>query len=244
MTLSYKKKILIVYYDNERLDYFKQNISQYPFDVITALDGSVAFELAQKEIPDIILASAQLAGIDGFDLCWMIRQTPELLSIPYLLITEKNNPEERINAYRSGVDAFLDSTTSIREIYTLIETMVKRVQRIQNNANVPDKSLQGKLIHFSVVEILQMLNISKKSGELTFVNQQKEGKIGFWDGKIVWAESDQLIGEDAVKEIVFWKKGYFLFEKDLINPIKNIKKSTMQLILDCCHLLDEKNDQQ
>ena len=243
MKSSYKKKILIIHNNPNKLEYLKQNISTYPFNVITALNSREGFELAKLEKPDLIMASAQLSDVDGFDLCWMIRQIPELVAVPYLLITDDNDPEERINAYRSGVDAYLDSTISIREIYTVIETLIKRIQKIRNTINIPTKSLQGKLPHFTIVEIIQMLNISKKSGTLTIGNQDKKGKIGFWDGKLVWAECDQLTGEEAVKEIVCWEHGYFIFEKDLIHPIMNIQTSSMQLILDCCQLLDEKIDQ-
>ena len=236
---SYKKKILILHNDNVKLQDLEHNISQYPFDVITASNGTDGFELAKQEKPDIILASAQLTGIDGFDLCWMIRQTVELTAIPYLLMSDNNNPEERINAYRSGIDAFLDNTTSMREIYTLIETTIKRIERIKNT----DNSLQGKIPDFTVVEILQLLNISKKSGTLTFLNHNKKGEISFKDGKLVWAESDLFAGEHAVKEIVTWNFGYFIFKKDVVHPDVNIQTSSMQLILDCCQLLDEKNDQ-
>ena len=61
---------------------------------------------------------------------------------------------------------------------------------------------------------------------------------------MIWAELDKLTGEDAVKEIVFWNNGHFIFENDLIHPTMNIQTPTMQLILDCCQLLDEKNDKQ
>ena len=122
--------------------------------------------------------------------------------------------------------------------------MIKRMQQIKETINIPNNALQGKIPHFSVVEILQMLHISKKSGTVKFANEHKKGKIGFVDGKLVWAELDQITGEDAVKEIACWKDGYFIFEKDLIDPIRNIHTSSMQLILDCCQILDEKNDRQ
>ena len=109
----------------------------------------------------------------------MIRQTEELNTIPFLLISDNNNPEERINAYRSGVDAFIDSNTSIREIYTLIETLIKRFPKISTPSQFSDYSLQGKLPHFTVVEILQMLNISKKSGTLTYFKHDKKERLDF-----------------------------------------------------------------
>lgn len=240
MYQNQQKKILAILENNPKYSELKESLEQYPFQIIETANGYKGFDLAKKEMPDLILASTRIADIDGFDLCWMIRQTPGLTPVPYILISENNKPEERINAYRSGVDAFLYSDVSVREIYTIVETTIRRIQQIKTFPEKIDKSLQGKIPQFSVVEILQMLHISKKSGTLTVYSENLEGKIGFWDGKISWAKLDENEGEPAVEKIVFWDKGSFIFEKDLIHPIKNIEKSTMQLILDCCQQLDEK----
>jgi len=243
MNSTYKKKILLVHNDSEKVQYLHQCLAKYSFTIVSAENGTIAFEMAKKEKPDIIIASTRLADIDGFDLCWMIRQSLELKTVPYILMTDAYKVEERINGYRSGVDAFLENDSSIREIYTLIETTIKRIENMKANQNIPANSLQGKLPHFTVIEILQLLNISHKSGTLTFYNENVKGAIGFWDGKIVWAELDGQHGEEAVKKIAFWNTGHFFFEKDLIHPTMNIQTPTMQLILDCCQLLDEKANQ-
>lgn len=242
MNAHHQKKILTILESNQKYSELKEQLRQYPFQIIETSTGYDGFDIAKNEAPDLILASTQLSDIDGFDLCWMVRQSPEISSTPYILVSETNNPEERINAYRSGVDAFLFSDVSIREIYTIVETTIRRIEQIQNMPENVDKSLQGKIPQFAVVEILQMLHISKKSGTLTIFSQNREGSVGFWDGKIVWAELGEQKGEKAVKEIVFWEKGYFTFEKDLIHPVMNIEKPTMQLILDCCQELDEKGN--
>jgi len=236
-----RKKILIVFKNEQWHNSLKQNLSDYPYDIISTDNGNDGFELAKQEKPAIILASTQLPGIDGINLCWMIRHSPELSKIPFIIFTEFINQEEKINAFRSGVDAILENGTSIREIYTRIEAIIKRTEQISNTKNNENSnSLRGKLPHFTVVEILQMLNLSKKSGTLTFTSEDKQGEIGFWEGKIVWAKQNSLNGEDAVKEIACWNDGSFHFEKDLIHPTLNINTPSMQLILDCCKLLDEK----
>jgi len=241
MSQMNKKKILIIHGDAENYDELKKLLTQYPFDVLNSTNGNSGIKLAKQEKPDLILATTQLPDIDAFDLCYLIRQSPDLCTIPFILIADNINPEERINAYRSGADAFLNRNVSLREMYTVIETSIKRTQQIKNTLNAPQYSIQGKISHFSVIEILQMLHISKKSGTLNFYSKELQGKIGIWEGKLTWAEMDSLTGEEAVKTMAFWNMGHFTFEKDLIHPVKNINASTMQLILDCCQLLDEKS---
>ena len=235
-----KKKILIIQNIDKKRGELELYLSNYPYNIYTTSNGNHGIELAKQNIPDIILASTQLVDIDCIDLCWMIRQTPELSRIPYILLAQHLSTEEKINSYRSGVDAILNNNITIREIHTRIEAILKRYhQFINSNNSIVDKSLQGKLSHFSVVEILQMLNISKKSGTLKVSLKNKNGEIGFWEGKLVWAKQHKLLGEKAVKEITSWSSGYFTFEKDLIHPIVNIHIPTMQVILNCCKILDE-----
>ncbi|MBN2009723.1 DUF4388 domain-containing protein [candidate division KSB1 bacterium] len=238
-TVYNRKQILIIHHDVYQANNLKQNLGNYPYDVTTLYEGNEGLEFAEQNHPDVILASAHLKDVDGIDLCWMIRQAPEIAHTPYFLIAEYINHEEKINAFRTGVDGIFDNTTSIRELYTRIEAILKRSDyKAPSNSGVK-ASLHGKIPHFTVVEVLQLLNISQKSGTVVLMNESQKGEIGFWEGKIVWARQGELIGEEAVHAIACWKNGYFSFEKDLIHPIVNVHAATMQLILDCCKVLDE-----
>ncbi len=233
-----KNKLLIIHSDESKRMHLEAGLSDYKFKIITSGDGKEGFALAKKEIPQLIIASAHLTGIDGFDLCWMIRQTPELNAVPYILLTDEINPEERINAYRSGADGYIEDNTSLREIYTIIETTIRRIQHIKRSTF----SLQGNIVDFPVVDVLQMLFHAKKSGMLAIETGEKMGKIAFKDGNIVFAEQDQIIGEEAVKEMTGWKQGTFTLNPTMDYSAPNIQTSTMHLILTCCQILDEKID--
>lgn len=235
-----KKLILIIHRDSYQADSLQKHLSDYSYEIEIQKTGNAGLESAKQHKPDVILASSYLKDMDGIDLCWMIRQTDELAAVPFFLLTDYINDEERINAYRSGVDAVLESTTSFRELYTRIEAILKRTERTSPTSESDSHiSLLGKISHISVVELLQFLNISQKSGTVIFTHDSQKGEIGFWEGKIVWARQDKLIGEDAVQAITGWTMGTFQFEKDRIDPIVNVHTATMQLILDCCKTLDE-----
>ena len=236
------KKILIIHEDESQLEILQHELSKYSYQVLVEVDGKKAYEIAKNKKTEIILASSQLVGIDGFDLCWMIRQNKDLKFIVYMLLSNTTNAEVRINAYRSGVDAYIDPDASIREIHTLIEAFTRRIQQLKHSAEQPDLSLRGKIAHILVVEILQLLHISNKSGTLTLESGSMKGSIGYLDGKLVWAETKNNTGEDAVKELAAWKEGIFSFQKTKIRPVLNIHTPTMQLILDCCKELDENSN--
>lgn len=234
-----KKLLLLIVEKNERWTQFKKQLETNDFEVISANDGQSGFDLARKTEPNLILATMQLQQLDGIDLCYMIRQNTNLSSIPYILISDDIGPEERINAFRSGVDSIVPTTISLRELSTRIETLIKRFELATNIILQPNQSMVGTLKDFRLVEILQMLNMNMKSGMLTVYHQSQRGQIAFFEGNMTWAKLDKTMGQEVVQNMVFWKEGVFVFEKDLIQSDANIQKPTMQLILDCCQLIDE-----
>lgn len=234
-----KKLILLIMEINEYFDQFKSILEASDFEVITANDGRSGFELARDAEPHLILSAAQLDKVDGIELCYMIRQNSKLSATPFILIADDDNSEVRINGFRSGVDAIVPVTISNRELSTRIETLIKRYELLTKQTLKANQSIIGKLKDFPLIETLQMLNMNHKTGMLKVHHHNKVGEIGFYEGRINWAHSTGADGEDAIKQMAFWKEGFFIFEKDLIQSETNIEKPTMQLILDCCQNLDE-----
>ncbi len=234
-----KRLILLIMATNEYFDQFKTMLETNDFDVITANDGRTGFELTRDSEPDLILSATQLDKLDGIELCYMIRQNNRLSAMPFILLADDDNPEVRINGFRSGVDAIVPVTVSSRELCTRIETLIKRNELLTRQVLKSNQSLIGKLEDFRLIETLQTLHINQKTGMLNVHHLNLIGEIAFYEGRITWAHSSGADGEDAIKQMAFWDQGYFIFEKDLIRSETNIQKPTMQLILDCCQQLDE-----
>ena len=233
------KLILLIMEINEHFDQFKSILEANDFEIITAIDGKAGFELTREAEPDLILSATQLDKLDGIELCYMIRQNDQLSVTPFILIADDDNSEVRINGFRSGVDAIVPITVSSRELCTRIETLIKRYELLTKQILKANQSIIGKLEDFTLIETLQMLNMNHKTGMLKVHHQNHKGEIAFYEGRITWAHSNNADGENAIKQMAFWKEGFFIFEKDLIQSETNIEKPTMQLILDCCQNLDE-----
>ncbi|MCI0493917.1 DUF4388 domain-containing protein [candidate division KSB1 bacterium] len=233
------KLILVIMSDKSQKEQVQQQLETNDFEVITASDGKSGFELARKTKPDLILAATQLDKLDGIDLCFMIRQNERLAAIPYILLVDVFSLEERINSYRSGVDAIVQSDISDRELCTRIDALIKRHEPLTYQNLQANQSLIGKIDDFLLIEVIQMLNMNQKTGLLNILHQNQHGQIVFYEGNINWANLNDTFGEEAIEAMVFWKEGHFIFEKNLVQQDANINKPTMQLILDCCQLLDE-----
>ncbi|MEE4312231.1 MAG: DUF4388 domain-containing protein [candidate division KSB1 bacterium] len=233
-----KTELILIHRRDNHLVELKKALEHYSYTILAETDSEKGFEQIKSEVPDAILAESTLAEVDGIHLCWLIRQTKDIALTPFILLTDTVNSEERINALRSGVDACIDRETSIREIHTLIETLTKKVEQIRSCAH----SMRGKIPDFSSVELMQMLHNARKSGMLIIYDGKTTGEIGFSGGNMVWAVCGDKYGEEAVVELSSMQSGTFHFEIDSVPSNENIDTPTMQLILNCCKILDEQND--
>ena len=238
-----KKSILIIMKKDDYLLQLIENLQANDFNVIVMEKGKDGFEAARKNRPDIIVTSYNLNGLDGIDLCYMIKNSAKLASTPFVIISNYMNRQERIDAYRYGVDAIVSSSISQQELIVQIESLILNYKLLTKKSQDPAQSLAGKLNDFKLIEILQMLNMSQKTGVLTIFHDFKDGQIALENGEITFALFENLMGEQAIQKMVTWENGSFIFEKDTVETESNVNKPTMQLILDCCQMLDESSFQ-
>ena len=107
-----KKSILIIMKKDEYFQLLSEHLRVNNFDVIITENGKDGFETARNNLPDIIMTTYNLNGLDGIDLCYMVKNNSKLFATPFIIISNYMNRQERINAYRYGVDAIISSSIS------------------------------------------------------------------------------------------------------------------------------------
>ncbi len=99
----------------------------YPdIELYTALCGQMGLERAKREIPDIILLDILMPGMDGYEVCRLLKSDPELEDIPVVFITAlKESRQNRIQALEAGAEAFLTKPIDETELTSQIKAMLK-----------------------------------------------------------------------------------------------------------------------
>jgi len=97
--------------------------SEY-YDVLTANNGPEAIEIAEKESPDLILLDVMMPGMDGFEVCKIIKGNPDLSHIPIVMVTALTDTEDKVRGLKSGADDFLskpiDNTSLMARVRSLV----------------------------------------------------------------------------------------------------------------------------
>ncbi|KXB44413.1 hypothetical protein HMPREF3188_01308 [Tissierellia bacterium KA00581] len=127
-------KILLIE-DEENIRLFtKINLEREGFSVLEAESGEIGLDLALKYNPDVVILDIMLPGIDGFEVCKVLRE-----KIPYIgiiMLTAKTQDVDRINGLESGTDDYLSKPFNPVELILRIKSLIRRLKSIKDNSDL------------------------------------------------------------------------------------------------------------
>lgn len=116
-------KILIVEDDRNLLDTLKYSLRKEGYNVVGAVDGSEALDVARREKPDLIILDIMLPKLSGFEVCRILRKE---MTIPILMLTAKDEEIDKIVGLEIGADDYMTKPFSMRELLARLGAMLRR----------------------------------------------------------------------------------------------------------------------
>ncbi|MGE5274522.1 MAG: response regulator transcription factor [Verrucomicrobiota bacterium] len=101
------------------------NLETAGYRVATAGSGEEALEIFDAEEPDLIVLDVMLPGIDGFEVCRLVR---ERSSCPIIMLTAKGAEEDKIRGLRLGADDYVTKPFSAQELLARVEAVLRRAR--------------------------------------------------------------------------------------------------------------------
>lgn len=162
-----ESKILVVEDDMTLLEMLEYNLSRQGYQVVTAKDGRSALTFARQEKPDLIVLDVMLPGIDGFEVCRILRKE---FSFPILMLTARTEEVDKIVGLEMGADDYLTKPFSMRELLARVKALLRRVDLIREALNSENASANGleepiPLLSFDNLEIDQNRREVRLNGE-------------------------------------------------------------------------------
>lgn len=152
-----RNSVLIIE-DNSDLRYYIKGALKLQYDIFEAPDGIEGMELAEREVPDLIITDVMMPNMDGYAMTKILRRNYATSHIPIIMLTARAAEDDKLTGLEAGVDAYLtkpfsikELTLRIRKILELRENLYKKIREgaflnpLELKINSLDQQFLGKL---------------------------------------------------------------------------------------------------
>ena len=117
------KRVLIVDDDAKIVELVKMYLARDGYGVLASYDGNTALKLAREGHPDLIVLDIMLPGVDGLEICRILREES---SVPIILLTAKTTEQDRIIGLDLGADDYVTKPFSPKELAARVRAVFRR----------------------------------------------------------------------------------------------------------------------
>jgi DNA-binding response OmpR family regulator len=143
-------KVLIVEDEPTLLETLEYNLIRQGYQVCSAADGLAALEVARQEQPDLIVLDVMLPGMDGFEVCRILRQE---MSVPILMLTARDEEVDKVVGLEVGADDYMTKPFSMRELLARVKALLRRVRLIREEMVAENGAVGGDRLTFGDLTI-------------------------------------------------------------------------------------------
>jgi len=117
------ESILVVEDEKSLQDTLVYNLEKQGYQVEAIGDGRLAVDCARSRPPDLIVLDIMLPGLDGFEVCKILRKE---MSVPILMLTARDDEIDRVVGLEIGADDYLTKPFSMRELLARVKAQLRR----------------------------------------------------------------------------------------------------------------------
>jgi len=151
-------------------DYLEKN----GFRVIAASDGQSALTTARRERPDLIVLDLMLPGMDGREVCRILRRESD---VPIIMLTALSEEVDQVTGLELGADDYITKPFSPRALVARVRAMLRRVHggvktpaiiragALEIDAEKYIVSLNGRQVHFTPNEFKLLYRLASRPGQ-------------------------------------------------------------------------------
>ena len=119
------KTVLVVEDEQILRETLTYNLAHEGYRVLSAGDGRAALDLARRERPDLIVLDLMLPGVDGFEVCRVLRQE---MPVPILVLTARDSEVDTVLGLELGADEYVTKPFALRPLLARVKALLRRAE--------------------------------------------------------------------------------------------------------------------
>jgi two-component system alkaline phosphatase synthesis response regulator PhoP len=157
-----REKILVIEDEDEIQELVGYNLGKQGYRVVRAATGEEGIRLVASEMPDLILLDLMLPGVDGLEVCRLLKRDPDARHIPIIMLTAKGEEADIVTGLELGAEDYITKPFSPRVLVARIRALLRR-KAAESSDEEEVVHIRDLLIHPGRHEVL----VKNKSVPLT-----------------------------------------------------------------------------
>ncbi|WP_167615378.1 ATP-binding protein [Maribellus sediminis] len=123
--------VLLIIEDNHDVAAYIKMVTDKKYELLSSENGIKGIEIAQENIPDIIISDILMPGINGYEVCATLKNDFRTSHIPIVLLTARTDKESQITGYEKGADAYVTKPFDPRELLVRLEKLIEMRENLK-----------------------------------------------------------------------------------------------------------------
>ena len=172
------------------------------YEILEASTGEEALTLAREEAPDLIILDLMLPGIDGMEVCRLLKRNDSTVSIPIIMLTARGTEPDIVKGLETGADDYVPKPFSTAVLLARVKSLLRR--------SAEGRGWKGDLL---------------ERGPVTIHRSRHEVVVGDEKPDLTSTEFDLLV-------MLAERPGWVLTRKQLIKGIHGYRSSSTERSID------------
>ncbi|HUE52166.1 MAG TPA: DUF4388 domain-containing protein [Terriglobales bacterium] len=208
-------------------------------NVTTSTDSADALLKAVDDPPDLLVSDYRMPGMDGHQLVEKLKSRPNTAGISVILLASKADISEKLT-HHEPIDDFVEKPFFLKEATHRIKRVIDKIALEKMAKTVAsDGVLRGSLSQMNVIDLVQSLEMGRKSCALTLTNKDEKCEMYVSEGQVTHAVYGSLVGDAAVFKVLRWTEGNFQIDFEGKTSEQTTQLNTQGLLMEGLRLLDE-----
>jgi len=207
--------------------------------ITTATDAADALLKAVDDVPDLLVCDYRMPGMDGRQLVEKLKSRPATANFSTVLMANKADIAERLSP-QDAADDYLETPFYLKDATRRVKRMIDRIALEKMAKTAPsDGVVRGNLSQMNVIDLMQSLEMGRKSCKISLSNEGDKCEVFFVEGQVKHATYGSLVGDQAVFKVLRWTGGNFQLDFEGKTNKETTQLNTQGLLMEGLRLLDE-----
>ncbi|GBD98425.1 transcriptional regulatory protein WalR [bacterium BMS3Abin07] len=176
--MNTKPEIIVVDDEKDLLQLLKYNLEKDGYSVTGSYNGEDALKNIKRKNFDLIILDLMLPGIQGMDLCRILKENEKTSHIPIIMLTAKSDELDKVLGLELGADDYITKPFSPRELIARVKTVLRRTRRVpKTKKTITIGDLEINTETYQVAKKKNVLKLSATEFKLLLYLVERKGRV-------------------------------------------------------------------